>query len=373
MIILHTFSLGEVGGLYRVVEALSCGQAGRGQEVHAAAVVEPGHRGHPMLEVLHEAGVGVNVLVVGNRDYPGERRRIADLCRRLRPQVLHTHGYRSDVVAAGIARRFAIPTVTTVHGFTGGGWKNRFYERLQRAAYRRFDAVVAVSRRLGEELAAGGVPRDRLHVVPNAWSGRPATLEPAAARRELGVPDDRFHVGWVGRVSREKGPDVLVEAMAHLGGLPVVVSFVGDGRDRHALERRAQALGMAERIRWHGNVPEAGRLTSAFDVFVLSSRTEGTPIVLFEAMAAGVPVVGTRVGGVPDVVTPREAVLVEPEDAIALAGAIRAIHEDSAGAARRAASARQRLASEFALDPWLQRYDALYDQVQPITGEHVLR
>lgn len=373
MTIVHAFALGEVGGLFRVVEALSCGQARRGNEVHAAAVVERGHAGHPMLDILREAGVGVRVIAIGSRDYVGERRQIADLCRRLRPQAFHTHGYRSDVVDAGVARRLGIPTITTVHGFTGGDWKNRFYERLQRSAYRRFDAVIAVSRRLCGELAARGVPRERLHVLPNAWSGRPKPLEPARARRELGLPEGRLHIGWVGRLSREKAPDTLIDALAHVGDVPITVSMLGDGRERTALERRARALGVAQHVRWYGNVVEAGRLASAFDIFVLSSRTEGTPIVLLEAIAAGVPVVATRVGGVPDVVTAREAIVVEPDDPAALGAAIRAIHQDPVGAADRATAARQRLSSDFALDPWLERYEALYRSLQPVTPEPAYR
>src|SRR5713101_3623616 len=110
---------------------LAHGQACAGEEVHVAAMLELG--------------------------------------RRLRPAVVHTHGYRPDVVDAGAARRLGIPTVTTVHGFTGGGWKNRFYERVQRRSHRRFDAVVAVSRPLVEQLLRDGVPPRRLHLVQNAW------------------------------------------------------------------------------------------------------------------------------------------------------------------------------------------------------------
>ena len=99
---------------------------------------------------------------------------------------------------------------------------------------------------------------------------------------------------------------------------------------------------------------------AAFDVFVLSSRTEGTPIALFEAMAAGVPIVATRVGGVPDVVSPLEAALVPAEDPVALAAEIRAIYRDPATGQRRARAARARLERDFSVAPWLDRYEAIY-------------
>src|SRR5205823_2570028 len=83
----------------------------------------------------------------------------------------------------------------------------------------------------------------------------------------------------------------------------------GEGRQRPQLQQSAASLGLGDRVRWLGNVAEAGRLFAGFDVFALSSRTEGTPIVLFEAMAARTPIVASAVGGVPDVVSPREALL----------------------------------------------------------------
>src|SRR5439155_136427 len=111
---------------------------------------------------------------------------MARLCARLQPDVVQTHGYRPDVLDAGAARRLGIPVVTTVHGYTGGSWRNRLYERLQRRAFRRFDAVVAVSQRLADSLTHDGVPRDRVHLIRNAWAGAEPLLDRDAARRAPG-------------------------------------------------------------------------------------------------------------------------------------------------------------------------------------------
>ena len=107
-------------------------------------------------------------------------------------------------------------------------------------------------------------------------------------------------------------------------------------------------------------MPQASRFFTAFDVFVLSSRNEGVPIVLFEAMAARVPIVATRVGGVPDVVTAADAVLVPPDNPSALAGAIRAVYTDPDTARLRASAAQQKVGDEFGLLPWLQAYETIY-------------
>lgn len=368
MIILHVVAPGEFGGLEQVVQALASGQQRGGHRVHVAALLDSQRWDHPFVISLRRAGVPVTGFPLASRAYLRERAEVRAVCRRLRPDIVHTHGYRPDVVDAPIARRLRIPTVTTVHGFTGGGWKNRFYERLQLWAFRRFDAVVAVSRPQARQLAEVGLRSDQLHVVPNAWTPRGDFLDRKEARRVLGVSDVGFRIGWVGRLTREKGADVLVDALVHLGDLPVAASILGDGRERRDLRARARALDVDTRIAWHGTVPEAARVFRAFDVFVLSSRSEGTPIALFEAMAAGVPVVAASVGGVPDVVTPAEALLVPPVNAGALAEAVRRVYQDPEAARLRVEAARQRLVQHFALSPWLARYEAIYRGLRVSAG-----
>ncbi|HEX2191139.1 MAG TPA: glycosyltransferase [Longimicrobiaceae bacterium] len=357
----------RVGGLERVVRSLCLGQHAAGHRVQLLAVVDEGETDHPLAASLSDAGVEVRLLAIPTRAYLRERVAVRDACRRMGAGVVHTHGYRPDVVDAPAARSLGVPTVATVHGFIRGRWKGRLYEWMQRRAYRRFDAVAAVSRPQVAELVASGVPPARVHLVPNAWAPYAAPLGAAEARARLGVPSGVFHLGWVGRLGREKGADVLLDAVALLGDLPLIVSIIGAGAEEAGLRARAQALGIADRVRWHGLVPEAGPLFPAFDAFVLSSRTEGTPIALFEAMEAGVPVVATAVGGVPDVVSPAEALLVPPEDPARLAGAVRAVHHDPAAAAARARAAGVRLREVFGPEPWLERYAEIYRNVQRTT------
>jgi len=361
MVVLQIVAPAEFGGLERVAHALAQGLHGAGHEVHVATVLDrPGE--HPFLTPLAQIGITTHQLVFPGRAYWRERRAIEGLCRRLRPDIVHTHGYRPDVVDAGVARRLGIPVVTTVHGFTGGGWKNRCYEWLQRRAFRQCDAVVAVSRPLMERLARAGVPRARLHEVPNAWYPTAPPLDRTAARLVLGLPRDAFVIGWVGRLTSEKGPDVLLDAVRCVSDLPLVVSVVGSGAEGSALQARARSLRL-NKVFWHGTLGDAARLFPAFDTFVLSSRTEGTPIVLFEAMASEVPVVATRVGGVPDILSAAEAALVSPNDPVALAAEVRAIYRDPAPARDRARRARARLERDFSLGPWLARYERIYEQV----------
>ena len=362
--ILHVLAPNDAGGLESVVRSLAIGQHDRGHTVRVVAVVSPAAPRYHVVKSLDDAGVEVLTLAIHDRAYLREGGFIADLCRRHRPTVVHTHGFRPDVLDAAIARYLGIPTVTTVHGFTGGGWRLALYERIQRLAFRRFDAVVAVSRPLAHRLAADGVPRDRVHLVPNAYTPTTALRDRLAARRALSLPVDRFIIGWVGRLTPEKGLDVMVDALVRLSTLPVSLSVVGDGPERSSLVDRAAERGLSARITWHGIVRDAASVLPAFDVIVLSSRTEGCPIVLLEAMAARVPIVATRVGGVPDVVTPADALLAPSEDAASLAGAIVDVYHNRRPAAARAATAYARLLAEFQVAPWIARYDSLYRSIQ---------
>ncbi len=370
--ILHALAPGEIGGLERVVQALAAAQREAGHDARVAAVLDRGREDHPFLPPLRASEVPVHARAFPPRAYLAEARFVRSLCRELAPDVVHTHGYRADVVAGTTARRLGLPTVTTAHGRTGGGWKNRFYEWLQRRARRAFDAVVAVSGRMEEALRGEGIDAGRLHRVRNAWRPPGGLLGRAEARQALGLEADGAVVGWVGRLSREKGPDVLVEAIAALeeavgeGGLPPPrepfrVAVLGEGPLLPELRARAGALGVEARIRWLGRVEDADRHFRAFDAFALSSRTEGTPMALFEAMEAGVPVVATRVGGVPEVVSDEEAVLVPPDDPAALARALASLLADPAAAAARAERARRVLRERFGPEAWVRRYDAVYE------------
>jgi glycosyltransferase involved in cell wall biosynthesis len=358
--VLQVLAPAPVGGLESVVHALSRGLIGRGHDVHVAASVE--QESHPFVVALRAAGVPVTTIISGARGYLHERAAITTLCRNLIPDAVHTHGYRSDVVAGGAARSIGVPTVSTAHGFVGSGWRARAYEWAQRMAWRRCDALVAVSRPLAARLATS-IPREKVVLIPNAFLPRAEPLPRAEARLRLGVTDERPLVGWVGRLSVEKGCDVFVDALARLASHEITAVVIGDGPERHALEVRAMTLGIANSVRWTGSLAEASRLFTAFDAFVLSSRSEGMPIVLFEAMNARVPVVASRVGGVPDVVSDECAWLVAPERPEALADAIAAALADRVTGAQRTARAYDRLIDSFGSEPWLDKHVALYEQV----------
>jgi glycosyltransferase involved in cell wall biosynthesis len=144
----------------------------------------------------------------------------------------------------------------------------------------------------------------------------------------------------------------------------VQAAIIGDGPERQRLEALRAELGLEQQVRFVGTRNPAGPLFSAFDAFVISSRSEGTPITLLEALSAGVPVVTTAVGGIPDVVGPDQALLVPPEDPEALGNAIRQAAENPEASRARAQLATRRLNDEFGAERWLGSHEALYRALQ---------
>ncbi len=361
--VMHCIAPGSFGGLESVVRSLAEGTLALHHDVRVAAVVEARDGTHPYVRMLEEAEIPVTPIALPSRAYLRECRQLAHAFASYEPALVHTHGYRSDVLAGAVARHRGIATVSTVHGFTGGDRKNRFYERLQRRAFRKCDAVVAVSRPIEALLLGDGVSRERVHLIQNAIPNIRGLLSREAARRELGVPVEGARIGWVGRLSAEKGIDLMVEAVARVGTVDVAVSIVGEGPMRQAMEERANVLGLTGVVRWHGTVMNAARLLRAFDLIVLSSRTEGTPIVLLEAMQAGLPVVATAVGGVPDALSDAEGWLVAPERPDDLARVILDALADATARGEKGRAAALRYARDFAPEPWLKRYEEMYRAV----------
>ena len=361
--VVHLCTPARVGGLERVVQGLAIWTARAGHHVTVMVVSGPGADLGQFLAPLERAGIPVVRVESAGRRYLAEQRVVRGHLRRMKPDVLHTHGYRCDLLHGRPTRRLGIATVSTLHGSSRMGGLSHLFEWLQERALARFDGVVAVSEPLRQSLLARGVPEERLHLIPNAWVPPEEYLDREAARRELEVPKDRMIIGWIGRLIPIKGCDVFLESLAKLG--PDTPDWhgvvVGDGPERAALQLQARSLGIEARVSFAGSVPEAARVVQALDLFVLSSRSEGTPMTILEVMGAGVPVVATAVGGVPDVVdAPLAGWLVPPEEPRTLAREITKALRGEPQRALRAAAGQLRTYKLFGPEAWVDAHIRIY-------------
>jgi glycosyltransferase involved in cell wall biosynthesis len=343
-------------------ERLLVGAAGRIERDRfdvSAAYLLPG-KDHLVGE-LREAGVrSVCLGARGDLD-PRWVARLRRLVLDRRIDLVHAHSPVASVGARlGVGSRAAI--VTTEHNT----W-DRYRPATRRAnaaTFARQQAVIAVSDEVARSI--GRRPGPPVEVIPNgvdAEALRAAALPREAARRELGLPPDGAVVGTIGGVTAKKGHVDLVRAAARLvRSLPDArVAIVGLEIDAGPVRDAIAAAGLQHRVLLAGYRRQAARLLLAFDVFTLASRYEGMPLSLLEAMAVGLPVVATRVGGIPEVVTSgRDGLLVAPDDDVALAAAWAALVADPARRASLGAAA-VRTAERFSLGETVRRTQDVYD------------
>lgn len=361
--VLHLLAPARTGGLETAVRTLAGAQATGEGRVHLCPIVPPHSVPHPFVERAREAAVDVRPLVVPDHSYLREFRAISRALDGADPDLVHTHGCRADVIGGLAAHRRGLPAVSTVHGFTGRDWKKRWiYERLQLLAYRRFEAVVAVARSQLQRLRDSGVPEGQTHLIRNAWTPERRLPSRREALEMLGGIEASFVIGWVGRLSSEKGADIFLRALADFDRCDWKAVIVGEGARSGELHSLTRELGLEERVAWCGAVPEAFRVFPAFDVFVLSSRREGTPMVLLEAMEAGVPVVAADVGGVADLLE-NTALIVPKESPEALRSALCNVRDNPEAAARRSRAARSRVRRRFGVRDWARAYEEVYRRV----------
>jgi len=358
--VLHVIAPDETGGAERVVHDSAVGQQDRGMSVSVLALLDPSGPEPWLVTALRSRQVPVLTCRARARGYLTEIRSIRRSVLETGAEIVHCHAYRAQVLGRLAVIGLPPATVATEHGIIGGDWKNRFYEWLELRALRKFDAVIAVSAQLQAFLVETGVKSEGLHLVQNACRPLPL-ISRADARAKLGVDRDGVAVGWIGRMTREKGPDVFVEAVSQVSREGIVAVMVGAGPEREDLEAAARRLGITDRIRFTGPIANAGELLSAFDLVVLSSRTEGLPISVLETMSSAVPLVATRVGDIPAVTSDgKYANLVDPEDPAGLAAAIDRTLSEMDGAIAAAREGSDWVKTQFGMDAWLDRISQTY-------------
>jgi glycosyltransferase involved in cell wall biosynthesis len=286
------------------------------------------------------------------------------------PDIIVTNSVKSHFLMWRSRLWKNYPWVAFHHGYTSTDRKMRLYNRLDRFSLPKADVVVTVCEAFARELRARArVPAEKLRVQHNSIrpAPQPAAEDVRALRERLGITSDQRVVLSIGRLSQEKAHADLIAAFRELGATNPVLNckllIVGDGPERETLNAAAQAPEIAGRVVFTGQVRDVQPFYAMADVFVLPSHSEGSPNVLLEAIAARLPVVATRVGGVPEIVQHEaSALLVAPQAPAAMAQAIQQILTDDGLAQRLVANASDLLVSRHSPDQYARSLLSLYQE-----------
>ena len=361
--------------LLQVIPSFGCGGAERmvvtlmthldPKRFNIAAVSLAGPEGSNLERQLAERGFSVDHLGKGPGVDLRMLQRIRNIVRKFRPDVIHSHLCLHYLFPALIGLR-ARPHVATIHLPADGQYK-QLLRPLAQLAFQKKVIPVAVSHEVAQWMKQSHGVRDCL-VIPN---GIPVSdyQHPSVSRqvwrKEHGFGDAELLFVCVARLEKQKNHAMLLKAFAHAfqANGPGQLVLAGDGTCRPDLERQVRELHLEGKIHFLGRCTDIPELLGASDVFVLPSQNEGNPLALMEAMAAGLPVVATAVGGVPELLEDHKSgFLVAPGDWEAMGGAMIALLGNIEMRRRMAASAAQRAVEVFSATRMAQGYTELYER-----------
>ena len=285
--------------------------------------------------------------------------------RSQRLTILHTSLFHANLPGRIIGRWTGVPIIISSERTMA--MESEWRYRLNRWTFGNVDRVVAVSREVGEFCITHiGLPVQKMVVIHNGVDIPTLPLDAREqARLELGLSQDALVCGAVSRLELVKGIDDLILAFAQVGtALAAHLVIVGDGPERRHLEQVVQELGVTDRVIWVGYSANIPSLLSAFDIFVQPSLHEGLPNTVLEAMAAGLPVIATRVGGTPEMVLNGETgMLVPKSDPDSLADAITPLLGNPEARESMGRAGRQRVQQHFTVEEMVQKTEQLYEEL----------
>jgi len=314
-------------------------------------------------------GIEVDVIRESFRFQPSIIRRLRAIVAQRRPDIIQTHMVKSHflIKLAGLGKKY--PWLAYHHGYTTTDLKMRAYNQLNRWSLPSATRVITVCDAFAKQLSRTGVRADRIVVCHNSVAAprRVTNEEQQALKGKLAIAADERVVLAVGRLSREKGQRDLIDAGAVLNRMESALKFklvvVGEGPERESLERASREQGLRAQVLFIDHVGDVAPYYAIADALALPSHSEGSPNVLLEAMAAGVPVVATNVGGVPEIAIDCEtALLVPPHDPQLFANAVRRILIDADLAQALSDNAKTR-ASHFSPESYVRSLISIYEDL----------
>jgi glycosyltransferase involved in cell wall biosynthesis len=326
----------------------------------------------PNLETAKRArSLGLEVVVfdcAGRLDWSAARK----ICNYLQDQkvnLIHTHGYKADIYGFAAARGLHIPMIATCHSLpnrqTQSTGLDYLYGFLDRLVLRSFERVVAVSSELADSLQKRGIQQERIAMIHNGVPIMRFAKASPTFSEEINK-GKRTVVGMIARLAPGKNPDLFLQAaQSVLKGFPnTVFAMIGNGPERNKLEGLVRKLKIEDSVVFAGERHDMPEVYASLDIVVLPSLSEGMPMSILEAMAAGKPIVASSVGAIPSVVLPDQTgLLIEPGDLVGLRAAMERLLSDPELRTRLGEEGQTMINRHYSADVMAHKYLHVYQRV----------
>ncbi|HOW36376.1 MAG TPA: glycosyltransferase [Candidatus Omnitrophota bacterium] len=365
MKILHLISSGGLFGAENVLLTLAQSMNNE-RDVSVVGVIRDFHMKEiAVLEKAKELHLPTFILESDGRFDFGAVGRLASYLRKNSIDVLHTHNYKANMlglIACKIAHK---PIMATAHGYTDATQAVSIYEKIDRFVLKRFfPAVVVVSNSV-----LVGLSDKKKHVIPNGINIKAFVRnrdKGAGVRQQCGIRENEIVIGTVGRLSKEKNQMMLIDAFKELAPKysQLKLMIVGCGPEERKLKLMAESYRLKDRIIFPGFIADMPPVYQAMDIFVLTSETEGIPLTILEAMASWVPVISTRVGGVPKLIEhEKTGILIEKNNLRVLIAKLTDFVENHAKFKMFAENAFVYVQQNFSSEKMVEQYRKVYQSV----------
>ena len=296
--------------------------------------------------------------------------KIYTFLRQTQYDIIHSHGYFTDICSLPVARMLGIKCISTCHGFIDINKKLKFYNMLDKKVLRLCDQVICVSDNIYDLLLRSGLNQNKMQIIPNTVDINRERNKTGSIRqrirKQLYAEEDHLVIGYVGRLSEEKGLKTLVLAFGSVVRIKPKsrLWLVGEGPLLSELQKLAKSMGLSEHILFTGFREDVENILQGMDIFVLPSYTEGTPLALLEAMSLGVPVIASSVGQIPKIITSGEnGILTKSGDAQAIAQNILLISMDKTLARTFSQNSIKTIKSTYSISTWTRKIEEIYYNV----------
>ncbi len=340
-----------------------------GKQVDLSLVTFQRGSSNAFVTAAREAGISVHVLQERRRFDLAPLQQLRSVVEQVRPHILQSHNIKSHLFVHILGLHKSYPWIAFQHGYTQTDLKDRIYNQVDRWTLPHAHRIVTVCQAFAKRLELRGIRRDRIRVQHNSvgpFVASPAE-EVAELRRRWNLGDASVILA-VGRLSFEKGQADLVRAAAVLKQLNLEVPWrfvlAGDGPELDSLQRLAASLDVTERLVFAGHQTNLQPYYSMARILALPSHSEGSPNVILEAMAAGLPIVATSVGGVPEILAHEQTGLLVPSgDSSAMAEGLARLLKNPALASTLAIAAQRRAASSYSPEAKYRSLVAIYEEL----------